>query len=86
MRKFQNSENFDTYDLEKITHLGTSYDYESILHYDMYAFSKNGLPTIVPTKPGVTIGQRRGFSSIDVYKINKLYECGTNTELQQSKN
>uniref|UniRef100_A0A914C8J8 Metalloendopeptidase n=1 Tax=Acrobeloides nanus TaxID=290746 RepID=A0A914C8J8_9BILA len=76
--------NFDTYDLEKITHLGTSYDYESILHYDMYAFSKNGLPTIVPTKPGVTIGQRRGFSSIDVYKINKLYECWTNTELQQS--
>ena len=86
MRKFQNSENFDTYDLEKITHLGTSYDYESIMHYDTYAFSKNGLPTIVPTKPGVTIGQRRGFSSIDVYKINKLYECGTNNELQQSKN
>lgn len=27
---------------------GTVYDYESIMHYDSYAFSKNGLPTIVP--------------------------------------
>uniref|UniRef100_A0A914CIT9 Metalloendopeptidase n=1 Tax=Acrobeloides nanus TaxID=290746 RepID=A0A914CIT9_9BILA len=72
--------NFDTYDLEKITHLGTSYDYESILHYDMYAFSKNGRPTIVPKKPGVTIGQRKGFSSMDVYKINKFYDCGIESQ------
>uniref|UniRef100_A0A914D8I9 Metalloendopeptidase n=1 Tax=Acrobeloides nanus TaxID=290746 RepID=A0A914D8I9_9BILA len=67
--------NFETYDLEKITHLGAGYDYESIMHYDMKAFSKNGEPTIVPKKPGVTIGQRKGFSRMDVYKINKLYEC-----------
>uniref|UniRef100_A0A914DVI8 Metalloendopeptidase n=1 Tax=Acrobeloides nanus TaxID=290746 RepID=A0A914DVI8_9BILA len=72
--------NFDTYDLEKITQLGTSYDYESILHYDMYAFSKNGQPTIVPKKPGVTIGQRKGFSSLDIYKINKFYECGIESQ------
>uniref|UniRef100_A0A914D7J1 Metalloendopeptidase n=1 Tax=Acrobeloides nanus TaxID=290746 RepID=A0A914D7J1_9BILA len=72
--------NFDTYDLEKITHLGTSYDYESIMHYDMYAFSKNGRPTIVPKKPGVTIGQRKGFSSLDIYKINQFYECGIESQ------
>uniref|UniRef100_A0A914CLN1 Metalloendopeptidase n=1 Tax=Acrobeloides nanus TaxID=290746 RepID=A0A914CLN1_9BILA len=74
--------NFDTYNLEKITHLGASYDYESIMHYDMYAFSKNGRPTIVTKKPGVTIGQRKGFSRMDVYKINKFYDCGI--ESQQS--
>ena len=85
MRKFQNSENFDTYDLEKITHLGTSYDYESIMHYEMHAFSKNGEPTIVPKKPDVTIGQRKGFSDLDVYKINKLYECRViNEEIQSN--
>ena len=64
--------------------MGTSYDYESIMHYDMYAFSKNNKPTIVPKKPGVTIGQRKGFSDLDVYKINKLYECGVINEGKKS--
>uniref|UniRef100_A0A914EEY1 Metalloendopeptidase n=1 Tax=Acrobeloides nanus TaxID=290746 RepID=A0A914EEY1_9BILA len=78
-------DNFDSYDLEKITHLGANYDYESIMHYDMYAFSKNGQPTIVPKKPGVTIGQRKGFSSIDIQKINKFYECGMDKKIHQTR-
>uniref|UniRef100_A0A914DRM7 Peptidase M12A domain-containing protein n=1 Tax=Acrobeloides nanus TaxID=290746 RepID=A0A914DRM7_9BILA len=50
----------------------------------MYAFSKNGKPTIVPKKPGVTIGQRQGFSSIDIYKINKFYGCEMEEEILQN--
>lgn len=32
------------------------------------------MPTIVPKKQ-TSIGQRTGFSKIDSYKINTLYEC-----------
>ena len=36
------------------------YDFGSIMHYGATAFSRNGRPTIVPLRPGVTIGQRSG--------------------------
>jgi hypothetical protein len=34
---------------------GTTYDYGSVMHYGGRAFSKNGQPTIVSKKPGVSI-------------------------------
>jgi hypothetical protein len=49
------------------------YDYASIMHYGMYAFSKNGLPTIVPKQSGVTIGQRSGLSAGDVAAVHHIY-------------
>ncbi len=49
------------------------YDYGSIMHYRATSFSKNGKPTIVPKKPGVTIGQRNGLSDRDINAINLLY-------------
>jgi hypothetical protein len=49
------------------------YDYGSIMHYGMYAFSKNGLPTIVPKQPGVTIGQRNGLSAGDIAAVHHIY-------------
>ncbi|CAH1790161.1 unnamed protein product [Owenia fusiformis] len=52
-----------------------SYDYGSIMHYGPTAFTKNGQRTIVPRQSGVTIGQRRGFSNLDIQKINILYNC-----------
>ncbi|XP_076358916.1 zinc metalloproteinase nas-15-like [Tachypleus tridentatus] len=69
--------NFAKYTLQKIQHLGEPYDYASIMHYGEYAFSKSrNQPTIKPLRAGVTIGQRNGFSSTDIRKINKLYQCG----------
>ena len=48
------------------------YDTESVMHYGSYAFSKNGKPTIT-VKDGSSIGQRNGFSSLDLEGINQMY-------------
>jgi hypothetical protein len=48
------------------------YDYGSIMHYPRDAFSKNGLPTIEPTK-NVEIGQRKALSAGDIATVRKLY-------------
>ncbi|XP_053545307.1 embryonic protein UVS.2-like [Bombina bombina] len=59
--------------------LEIEYDYSSVMHYSMTAFSKqDGIVTIVPKpNPAVTIGQRYGLSNLDISKINRLYQCGT---------
>jgi hypothetical protein len=50
-----------------------AYDYSSIMHYGGYAFSKNGLPTIVAKQAGVTLGQRSGLTPGDVAAIHHIY-------------
>jgi len=50
-----------------------AYDYSSIMHYGAYAFSKNGLPTIVAKQAGVTLGQRNGLTPGDVAAIHHIY-------------
>lgn len=52
------------------------YDYGSIMHYPLTAFSINGQPTIVALQPvpaGVTIGQRNGLSQGDIDGVHSLY-------------
>lgn len=49
------------------------YDFQSIMHYGSYAFSKNGQPTIVPLVSGVEIGQREQLSPKDIAVINAMY-------------
>ncbi|XP_023344980.1 zinc metalloproteinase dpy-31 [Eurytemora carolleeae] len=54
------------------------YDYESIMHYGPYFFSKNKqgrVATIIPIKKGVNIGQREMLSRVDCMKVNSLYNC-----------
>ena len=53
----------------------TDYDYDSVMHYGNTAFSKNGKITIKPIKANVIIGQRNGFSALDIQEINALYQC-----------
>jgi hypothetical protein len=48
------------------------YDYGSIMHYGMFAFSNNG-PTIEPLQDGVTIGQRDALSPGDVDAVHAMY-------------
>lgn len=40
--------NFNKYGPKVVTHFNGSYDYDSIMHYGAFGFSKNGDPTIVP--------------------------------------
>merc|ERR1712080_341974 len=68
--------NFKKYDFNKIQHLGTRYDYCSVMHYPKDAFSVNGRATIVPKqRTNCVLGAKTGFSATDIIKINKLYNC-----------
>jgi hypothetical protein len=49
------------------------YDYQSIMHYPAYAFSKNGEKTIIPLTEGVEIGQRNQLSEKDIAAIQAMY-------------
>ena len=49
------------------------YDYDSLMHYPRWAFSKNGKDTIVPIRENVEIGQRDGLSEGDIAAIEHLY-------------
>ncbi|CDZ76172.1 Flavastacin precursor [Legionella massiliensis] len=49
------------------------YDYQSIMHYSAFAFSKNGKKTIIPLTDGAVIGQREQLSEKDIAAINAMY-------------
>ncbi|MGV6935542.1 M12 family metallopeptidase [Paenibacillus sp. CMM36] len=49
------------------------YDYNSIMHYGAYAFSKNNQPTIIPLQSNDQIGQRFGLSQGDVSTVSIMY-------------
>lgn len=65
---------FDKVNPSNFNHLGTPYDYQSIMHYGATAFTKNGGITIL-TKNGEEIGQRFGLSKGDIRRINNKYKC-----------
>ncbi|XP_058476183.1 hatching enzyme 1.2 isoform X2 [Solea solea] len=68
--RLRNFEKFRTDNLD------LPYDYGSIMHFGMYAYSQDGEPTIIPKKSKDTkLGQATTLSHIDRLKINKLYEC-----------
>jgi hypothetical protein len=49
------------------------YDFNSIMHYAPYSFSRNGNPTITRLDGSVDFGQRNRMSPSDIEHINRLY-------------
>ena len=52
------------------------YDFDSIMHYDAYAFSRNNEPTIEPLSDTVSLGrlgQRSQLSQYDLDHVRELY-------------
>ncbi|KAM9832216.1 uncharacterized protein ACB057_007638 [Neosynchiropus ocellatus] len=71
------------YNFDKINTLnqGTPYDYNSVMQYERYAFSKNNQPTMVPIpNPNVSFGQATQMSRNDIDRINRLYNCCESSE------
>jgi hypothetical protein len=53
-----------------------AYDFGSVMHYPLNAFSVNGQNTLVPRQtvpPGVTVGQRTGLSAGDIAGVAAMY-------------
>ncbi|GAU88142.1 hypothetical protein RvY_00891 [Ramazzottius varieornatus] len=61
--------------------LGAPYDYLSVMHYSALTFSKDPdskLYSMIPKDPSFSaerLGQRRGFSAVDLQQINSFYNC-----------
>lgn len=68
---------FGKVDLTESSYYDQLYDYQSIMHYDSMAFSKNGFETLIARSPEMTavIGSAIDFSPIDLVKIRKMYQC-----------
>ena len=50
-----------------------AYDYASVMHYDAYAFSRNGRPTILVRQRGVEIGYPNQLSAGDLSTLASMY-------------
>uniref|UniRef100_A0A3B4WAL5 Metalloendopeptidase n=1 Tax=Seriola lalandi dorsalis TaxID=1841481 RepID=A0A3B4WAL5_SERLL len=63
--------------------LGVPYDYGSVMHYSKTSFNIGSEPTIVTKIPHFkdVIGQMMGFSSSDLTKLNRLYNCSKSSHL-----
>jgi hypothetical protein len=68
--------NKHNFDIDKAGYTAVKYDTLSVMHYDTYAFAKDGAkPTVeVKAHPGADVGQRVGLSSYDVKQLEAMYQ------------
>jgi len=78
---------FSSYSKDEIDDLEAPYDTCSVMHYPETAFSKdNTSKTIVPyVKRRCKMGQRDGFSDIDIRKINTFYKCDDYKQVEEGR-
>ncbi|XP_075210923.1 meprin A subunit beta-like [Lycorma delicatula] len=68
-------------DPDTVNTLGESFDYKSIMMYDEYAFSKDGVSPTLQATTSEEIGpiwKKRGLSESDIRRLQRLYECNEN--------
>jgi hypothetical protein len=78
----ENIEDKREYHFDKVnpiwfSNFDTPYDYNSVLHYNSEAFSKNGKSTIEPKDKRYkkTIGTFNVMSFGDIVRVNNMYKC-----------
>ena len=68
--------NFESYGPERLDSVGEPYDFDSLMHYDNQAFSKNGQNTLESlADPNRSLGNMDDFSKIDIKQLLKSYPC-----------
>ena len=72
-------QNFNKMNYSQVDSRGAEYDYNSIMHYGPYSFSKgSNLPTIVVKNTSseiITMGQRSRLSYLDITQAKRMYCC-----------
>ncbi|KAI5618564.1 nephrosin isoform 2 precursor, partial [Silurus asotus] len=64
----------NNFKLVDTNNLNTPYDYNSVMQYDRFAFSKNDKPTMIPIPDkNVPIGCAKKMSPNDILRVNRLY-------------
>ncbi|XP_046384884.1 meprin A subunit beta-like [Ischnura elegans] len=70
---------FDKNEPSTVNTLGEAFDYKSIMMYDEYAFSKDGVSATLQAKQdGTIIGpiwKKKGLSDSDIRRLHRLYQC-----------
>ncbi len=78
--------NFEMKSQSETNNHGEVYDYASVMHYDLNAFSRNGQPTLRRRTSAVanaiyagqgrpSIGREGHLSDSDIRQLNRLYSC-----------
>ncbi|XP_025080317.1 zinc metalloproteinase nas-13-like [Pomacea canaliculata] len=80
---------FNKYSPDDVNQYGVPYEYSSVMHYGITAFSKDGysqtIQTHDPTKEK-EIGRvyLKGLSFTDIKVVNKMYECNKNCSVDSN--
>ena len=68
--------NFNRYPTQEVDFAGGMYDFESIMHYGNYLFSRNRKMTMQAIKdPSLLFGQKLRLSKTDILQLNAVYDC-----------
>lgn len=68
--------NFNEHPVNEVDFAGGMYDFDSIMHYGNYLYSKNKKMTMVALKnPNLLFGQTLKLSQTDILQINAIYDC-----------
>ncbi|XP_041845298.1 low choriolytic enzyme-like isoform X2 [Melanotaenia boesemani] len=64
------------FDKVETNNLMTPYDFNSVMQYNKYVFSKNEMPTMVAKcDPNLDFGHATEMNKNDIIRVNRLYNC-----------